>query len=259
MKIFKYGIVITFSVLMICCRVRSSTLTFLEEVNNIPNLKAFAPIDWRTSNCVSDLNANGNMQNTIPLAIATAVESSVCIKTKSLPRYSIQQIIDCTAPTTNLPEYYEYDLAINGLFFQSDYPYVDKGPKNPCKASTLSGKPLFKVQEWEFPVPNFKDVNVDINSVYKALIRGPLVVGFNFYQELQRYTSGILTPTSSSNICAYYWWGVLVGYGVEAGKEYWIVKGYAGMAWGEKGFFRLARNDASKNYGINCGYRRPIV
>ena len=34
----------------------------------------------------------------------------------------------------------------------------------------------------------------------------------------------------------------LVGYGLESGTDYWIVKKYWGKRWGEKGLIRLQKN-----------------
>lgn len=67
---------------------------------------------------------------------------------------------------------------------------------------------------------------------------------------LQFYTGGIIDVSAQEcdpddlNLA-----GLIVGYGVENGQNYWIVQAFWGENWGEKGFFRIARGKAT--CGIN--------
>ncbi len=64
----------------------------------------------------------------------------------------------------------------------------------------------------------------------------------------QFYSTGILT----ANTCGYYVQHkvVIVGYGMENGKNYWIVKNSWGTSWGEQGYIRIAIVDGPGICGI---------
>jgi hypothetical protein len=54
---------------------------------------------------------------------------------------------------------------------------------------------------------------------------------------------------------------LLVGYGTDSGKDYWIVKNSWGDSWGEEGFIRMQRNikaDAGK-CGIAMEPSYPLI
>jgi len=66
----------------------------------------------------------------------------------------------------------------------------------------------------------------------------------------QMYTGGIISKASCGTNLDH---GVLVvGYGSESGQDYWILKNSWGPSWGEKGFFRIARDMTKNDAGI-CG------
>ena len=71
---------------------------------------------------------------------------------------------------------------------------------------------------------------------------GPVSVGIDAGERsMQFYKKGIYSdPMCMTSRIDH---GVLVvGYGTEKGKDYWIVKNSWGPVWGEQGYLRIARN-----------------
>jgi C1A family cysteine protease len=66
----------------------------------------------------------------------------------------------------------------------------------------------------------------------------------------QFYSGGVLTSSSCGTQLDH---GVLIiGYGIESGQKYWLVKNSWGTSWGESGYVRIARTDSTDDPGI-CG------
>ena len=73
-----------------------------------------------------------------------------------------------------------------------------------------------------------------MNEIYQ---RGPISCGIYSYP-LENYTGGILNYTGNGSID---YEVSVVGWGVENGVKYWIVRNSWGQPWGEEGFFRIIR------------------
>lgn len=141
---------------------------------------------------------------------------------------------------------YDYARKYNGLTSAENYPY--QGKVNWCRTNRE------KVQGSR--VRSFINVPSDEETMKQVLItRGPLYVTLYASPAFASYTSGIYTDPNGdcegmeSNHAA-----LLVGYGEEAGQEYWIVKNSWGESYGEKGYVRVSRGVNLCNIANDASY-----
>jgi len=81
---------------------------------------------------------------------------------------------------------------------------------------------------------------------------GPLSVALNA-QLLQFYKKGVFDPKLPCSPAKLDHGVLLVGYGTDAGADYWVVKNSWGAKWGEDGYFRIARGKGT------CGINTQVV
>jgi len=123
---------------------------------------------------------------------------------------------------------------------ESDYPYTAEDDS--CASTSTKGV----VQ-----LAGYKDVVANSPSQLQAAVAlGPVSVAIEADTDVfQSYNSGIISSADCGTNLDH---GVLVvGYGQEGSKRYWILKNSWGTSWGENGFFRVAR-DGKTGPGI-CG------
>jgi cathepsin X len=87
--------------------------------------------------------------------------------------------------------------------------------------------------------------------------RGPIVCGISVPNDLfKNYTGGIYEDQSGDmNIVHDI---SVVGYGVEDGVKYWLVRNSWGTFWGESGFFRVVRGTNNIAIETDCAFALPV-
>lgn len=87
---------------------------------------------------------------------------------------------------------------------------------------------------------------------------GPVACGIAVSQQLLNYTGGILHDTSGLGPEDIDHDVSIVGFGVEDGVKYWVVRNSWGHHYGEAGFFRIARGTNMLGLESQCSYIDPI-
>lgn len=82
--------------------------------------------------------------------------------------------------------------------------------------------------------------------------RGPISCGIAVPDELETYAGGIFEDTTGNLDVVHE--VSIVGFGVENGTKYWVVRNSWGSHWGEQGFFRVVRGTNNIAIESDCAW-----
>jgi C1A family cysteine protease len=195
-------------------------------------------LDWVAKGAVTGIKDQGQCGSCWSFSTTGAVEGIVQIKHSSLVSLSEQELMDCSYSYGNLAcdgglmdNAFKYVMA-NGLCTEAAYPYTAQSSKN-CRASSCTASPNSKIA-------SYTDVKSTENNLGAAVDGQPVSIAIEADQSgFQMYKSGVFCGICGTNLDH----GVLaVGYGTDAGSDYWKVKNSWGTSWGEQGYIRMCRN-----------------
>ena len=212
------------------------------EINDDHPLPTNVPdtCDWREKNVVTPPMNQGGCGCCWACATTAALESLSAIKGAPLTQFSIQQYVDCISTCNGC---YGCDPGIALNYIKSVY-----GGKS-CAYNEYRefGAYQYKCKSDIVPthgnLTGFGKVKMFDEEELKARVsEAPCVACIKFsLLTITYYSQGIYEDEECMGL-DYDHAILVVGYGTEAGKDYWIIKNSQGTTWGENGYLRLIRH-----------------
>ncbi|KAJ2944516.1 hypothetical protein O0L34_g3861 [Tuta absoluta] len=203
--------------------------------------------DWRSHGVVTPVRHQGYCQSCWSFSAVGCVEGQYAKKYGVLLTLSDQQLVDCYKKTCNYGDWpheaFRAAAKMGGFMLAKDYPYTSVyGRHGQCK---------FKKDKVYVKVKNGTQYKVNDEDHLKNFLHsyGPVALGINTGMGFLYYRGGIASarhlgcrPGHPINHAV-----LLVGYGIENGVPFWIIKNSAGKEWGEEGFIRIRRGENTCN------------
>jgi len=213
------------------------------------NVEVPDQVDWRTQGYVTPIKNQGQCGSCWSFSSTGSLEGQTFRKTGKLPSLSEQNLVDCSKSYGNqgchggwMDDAFKYIRDNKGIDSEEGYPYY---------AREL-GYCYYKAQYNTATDSGFVDIpSGDENALKTAVATvGPISVAIDATRpSFMSYRSGVYYEPTCGNTLANLDHAVLVvGYGVENGIDYWLVKNSWGTNWGEQGYIKMARN-----YNDQCG------
>ena len=204
-------------------------------------------VDWTQHGAVTPVKNQGQCGSCWAFSTTGSVEGAHFLANKSLVSLSEQQLVDCSSAEGNqgcnggLMDYaFQYIIDNKGITTEAAYPYT--GADGTCKKKVSAAA----------TIASFVDVTINSDqALMTAIAQQPVSVAVEADQNsFQFYSGGVMTGACGTALDH----GVLaVGYGTDAGQDYYKVKNSWGATWGEEGYIRLGRGSSYNGGSGQCG------
>ncbi len=231
-----------------------------------PESKTFRPFgpaayDWRNvggTKFSSPVLDQGRCGSCVAFAAIGQLETQMNIarKTPHSPwAFSPQHLFACGGGTCDrgwMPMTALNYLQSSGVPDEACFPYQSgaTGEDLACSSSCSDAKSRSQ-KIVRYNTTSFFFASID--SVKKALQKGPLLASMVVYEDFMFYKSGVYKYTSGAQLGGH----AVVIEGYNDSEKAWIVRNSWGEDWGDNGYFRVAWNDQSgvgnSTWGIEIG------
>lgn len=206
-----------------------------------PNFVLPDTVDWRHKGAVTAVKDQGLFCGSCwAFSTTGAIEAHQFIKTGKLVPLSEQNLVDCVLDNMAceggfMSIAYEYIVQNKGIDREDSYPYIADDQDCQFNGTTVGAS----IKSYVNVTPGDEQALAEAVAKY-----GPVSVGISVSSKFQNYREGVMNDlicTHALNHAV-----LIVGYGMENGTDYWLVKNSWGESWGDKGYIKMSRNKGSQ-------------
>lgn len=221
-----------------------------------------ASVDWREHGLVNDIRFQETCGSCYAYSAIASLESAWAQKTGKLMEFSEQQLVDCSQGFGNdgcdggwMHNAFKY-LKSSKILQRKNYPYENR--VGTCRNKKISKK---MGRDGVTSVQGYHELREnDGQELEDAVAKHGVISVAVQATTFMSYRGGIMDSRRCGSAINH---GVsVVGYGSEAGKDFWVVRNQWGRNWGEGGYIRILKNtnrDHPGMCGINTKSVYPIV
>jgi cathepsin L len=207
-------------------------------------------VDWRTKGVVTGVKDQGDCGGCWAFSSTGNLEGLNALQTGNLTSLSEQNLIDCSNAPTHPNSGCDGGRVDWSLMYVSENKGIDTEQSYPYTAR--DGSCHFDRENVAGTCTGYKQVQERNETALQVAVAtiGPISIAIDVTDPFANYHSGVFyDPDCQSGEMNLDHAVLIVGYGVEEGKKYWLVKNSWGASWGDKGYIKMAR-DRDNNCGV---------